>query len=41
MIGFVGTATISPAGWIGSIVGAIIVLLTYRAVTRRGGVSRI
>ena len=27
---------LSPAGIIGSIIGAIIVLLVYRAVTRRG-----
>jgi uncharacterized membrane protein YeaQ/YmgE (transglycosylase-associated protein family) len=33
---FRGNATISPAGWIGSIVGAVIVLLIYRATVRRG-----
>ncbi len=37
---FRGDVTVSPAGWIGSIVGAIIVLLIYRAVTRRGGPRR-
>jgi uncharacterized membrane protein YeaQ/YmgE (transglycosylase-associated protein family) len=38
---FRGNATISPAGWIGSILGAIIVLLIYRATIRRGrGPSR-
>jgi len=33
---FKGDADISPAGWIGSIVGAVIVLLIYRATLRRG-----
>ncbi|OLC56678.1 MAG: transglycosylase [Chloroflexi bacterium 13_1_40CM_4_68_4] len=32
---FTGTATISPAGWIGSIVGAIVVLLVWRQVGGR------
>ena len=32
---------ISPAGLVGSVIGAIIVLLAYRAIThRRGGVLR-
>ncbi len=31
---------LQPAGWLGSIIGAVIALLVYRMVSRRGGRSR-
>ena len=37
---FKGDGSYGPAGWIGSIVGAIIVLLVYNAVTGRKSVTR-
>ncbi len=30
-----------PAGWIASVIGAIVLLLIYRAVSRRGGGRRL
>jgi len=38
---FRGDADISPAGWIGSIGGAVIVLLVYRATLRGRGTRRV
>ena len=38
---FRGDADIAPAGWIGSIVGAIIVLLIYRVTMRGRGTRRV
>jgi uncharacterized membrane protein YeaQ/YmgE (transglycosylase-associated protein family) len=35
-----GDQDISPAGLIGSLIGAIIALLVWRAVTNRGGARR-
>jgi len=35
---FAGQASVQPAGWIGSIIGAIIVLLIWRAMGGRRGV---
>ena len=37
---FGGTATLQPAGWLGSIIGAVIVLVIYNKVTGRKRIGR-